>query len=82
MRYIFVTSIRHNKTKTNKMTKITEISISGSTVWMTYNKRGLIYEGFTPYKTVQDAINYANEVLGYWAGNSDFVCTAKTFKIN
>ena len=62
------------------MTQITKISITGTTVWMTYNRRGSIYEGFTPYKTIEEAITYAKEVLTKW--DSEFMCTAKTFKLN
>lgn len=62
-------------------TLITNITISDNTVWLTYDNRGNSYKGFTPYKTFEEAMEYAKEVLGYNFFNSEFICEAKGINV-
>ena len=61
------------------MTQITKITVSGNTVWMTYNRRGNVYKGFTPFKKVEDAIAYAKATLTKWDEN--FMCVTTSFEL-
>lgn len=60
-------------------TLITDVAVSNKTVWVTYkNKTGYTYDGFTPYKTVEEAIDEAKKIMNYNIFENKFYVNSKT----
>jgi hypothetical protein len=60
-------------------TLITDVTVSNKTVWITYkNKKGITYDGFTPYRTVKEAIDEAKKIMNYNIFENDFYVNSKT----